>query len=67
MTSSPGFPGNKWAHLNAYFVQSVVADTWGIHYISVYEFGYIFNLAALFLFVDELEFHINLYRGFNFC
>jgi putative flippase GtrA len=27
-----------------------------IRYISVYVLGYIFNLAALFLFVDELEF-----------
>jgi putative flippase GtrA len=27
-----------------------------IRYISVYVLGYLFNLAALFLFVDELEF-----------
>jgi len=27
-----------------------------IRYISVYGLGYVFNLAVLFLFVDELEF-----------
>ena len=39
-----------------------------IRYISVYGLGYVFNLAALFLFMGELEFPYQLVQGiFNFC